>query len=51
MNIQQRSFAKDSNLDITIKNSFENFINKNEKTAMSLVFYLDEKFKKDFKGM
>jgi hypothetical protein len=42
---------KDSNLDITIKNAFENFINQNEKTAMCLVFYLDEKFKKDFKGM
>jgi hypothetical protein len=38
-------------IDITIKNSFENFINQSDKTARSLVFYLDELFKKDFKGM
>jgi mRNA-degrading endonuclease YafQ of YafQ-DinJ toxin-antitoxin module len=34
-----------------VKNAFETFINQNEKTAMSLVYYLDDQFKKDFKGM
>ena len=51
MAIHSKSFNKDTNIDIAIKNSFEDFINKNEKTAMCLVYYLDEKFKKDFKGM
>jgi|TARA_B110000285_G_scaffold223782_1_gene279762 LytS/YehU family sensor histidine kinase len=37
-------------VDMTIKNSFESFINENEKTARSLVLYLDENFKKDFKN-
>ena len=47
--ILTKSFNKDSDIDITIKNSFENFINQSEKTARSLVYYLDELFKKDFK--
>jgi hypothetical protein len=51
INIYVKSFNKDSFIDITIKNSFENFINQSDKTARSLVFYLDELFKKDFKGM
>jgi hypothetical protein len=37
-------------VDLTIKTSFENFINLNEKTAKSLVAYLDDNFKKDFKN-
>jgi cullin 3 len=51
INIFGKAFLKDSNIDVTIKNSFETFINQNERTAMCLVYYLDEKFKKDFKGM
>lgn len=52
MNIHARSFGKDSNIDLTIKTSFENFINQeSEKTAMSLVYYLDDQFKKDFKSL
>lgn len=46
-----KSFQKDSGIDVCIKNAFENFINQNERTAMCLVYYLDEKFKKDFKGI
>lgn len=45
-----KSFQKDSNIDVTIKNAFESFVNQNERIAMCLVFYLDEKFKKDFRG-
>lgn len=51
VSIYVKSFQKDTNIDIAIKNAFETFINYNEKTAMSLVYYLDEKFKKDFKGL
>jgi cullin 3 len=52
MNIHSRSFSKDSNIDLTIKTAFENFINQeSEKTAMSLVYYLDDQFKKDFKTL
>lgn len=51
LNIYIKSFNRDNTIDLTIKNAFENFINKNEKTAMSLVYYLDDQFKKDFKGM
>ena len=51
LDILMRSFNRDSQIDIAIKNSFENFINQSDKTARSLVYYLDELFKKDFKGM
>mmetsp|Transcript_4995 Transcript_4995/g.3623 ORF Transcript_4995/g.3623 Transcript_4995/m.3623 type:complete len:137 (-) Transcript_4995:1020-1430(-) len=51
MNFFTKSFQKDTTLDITIKNSFEKFINLNDRTARCLVSFLDEKFKKDFKGM
>jgi len=52
MNIHLRSFAKDTNIDLTIKTAFETFLNQeSEKTAMSLVYYLDDQFKKDFKGL
>ena len=37
-----KSLDKDQNADLAIKNSFENFINENEKTAKSLVLYLDD---------
>ena len=50
VNIYVKSFNKDSNVDLAIKNAFENFINQNEKTAMSLVYFLDDQFKKDLKG-
>lgn len=43
MKIHLQSFGKDSNIELTIKTSFENFINQeSEKTAMSLVYYLDD---------
>jgi len=45
-----KSLDRDMTVDMTIKNSFESFINENEKTARSLVLYLDENFKKDFKN-
>lgn len=48
-NIYQKSFNRDSDIDIAIKNSFETFINQSEKTARSLVYYLDDMYKKDFK--
>lgn len=51
LNIYQRSFNRDPHIDITIKTAFESFINQNDRTAMSLVYFLDEKFKKDFKTM
>ena len=52
MTIHQRSFAKDTNIDLTIKTAFETFLNQeSEKTAMSLVYYLDDQFKKDFKSL
>lgn len=52
VNIHQKSFAKDTNIDLAIKNAFESFLNQDsDKTAMSLVYYLDDQFKKDFKGL
>ena len=42
MNMYNRSFNKDPSIDLTIKNAFEAFINQNDKTAMSLVYYLDD---------
>lgn len=51
-NIHSKSFNKDNAIDLTIKTAFENFLNQeSEKTAMSLVYYLDDQFKKDFKGL
>ena len=50
MDLLQKSLDRDQTVDLTIKNSFESFINENEKTAKSLVLFLDEKFKKDFKN-
>ena len=46
----QKSLEKDTTIELTMKNSFESFINENDKTAKSLVLYLEEQFKKDFKN-
>ena len=52
INIHVKSFAKDTNIELTIKTAFESFLNQDsDKTAMSLVYYLDDQFKKDFKGL
>ena len=48
--LHTKSLEKDSTVELTIKNSFESFINENEKTAKALVIYLDDQFKKDFKS-
>lgn len=48
--LHSKSLEKDSTVELTIKNSFESFINENEKTAKALVIYLDDQFKKDFKS-
>ena len=51
LTIYSKGFEKNSDIDMTIKNAFENFINQSDKTARSLVYYLDDLFKKDFKQM
>jgi hypothetical protein len=39
-------------MDLTIKSAFEHFLNQDsDKTAMSLVYYLDDQFKREFKGL
>ena len=45
-----KSLDKDMTVELAMKSSFEMFINENEKTAKSLVTYLDDQFKKDFKN-
>ena len=50
MDLLNKSLDKDQTVELTIKNSFESFINENDKTARSLVSYLDDQFKKDFKN-
>lgn len=50
MDLSAKSLERDHNVELTIKNSFEVFINENERTAKALVLYLDEQFKKDFKN-
>ena len=45
-----KSLDRDMQVELTIKSSFESFINENEKTAKALVTYLDDQFKKDFKN-
>ena len=50
MDLLSKSLDKDQTVELTIKNSFEMFINENDKTAKSLVSYLDDQFKKDFKN-
>lgn len=52
LQIYQRSFQRDSQMDLTIKSAFEHFLNQDsDKTAMSLVYYLDDQFKREFKGL
>jgi cullin 3 len=59
VNMQARSFNRDSHLDLTVKAAFERFLNEGtsgngsggDKTAMSLVYYLDDQFKREFKGL
>lgn len=48
--MHQKSLDRDMTIELTIKTAFETFINENEKTAKSLVLYLDDQFKKDFKN-
>ena len=50
LDLHTKSLDKDPTIDLAIKNSFEMFINENEKTAKALVAYLDDQFKKDFKN-
>jgi cullin 3 len=50
MDLLNKSLEKDQTVELAIKNSFESFINENDKTARSLVSYLDDQFKKDFKN-
>ena len=51
LTIFQRSFNRDAAVEMTIKAAFEQFVNQNDRTAMSLVYYLDDQFKRDFKGL
>jgi hypothetical protein len=50
IDLLNKSLDKEQTVELAIKNSFESFINENDKTAKSLVNYLDEQFKKDFKN-
>ena len=50
-NIQTKAMDKDTQIDMTIKMAFEKVVNVNNRTAKSLVFYLDEMLKKDFKNL
>lgn len=50
VDLLQKSLDRDQTVELTVKTSFESFINENDKTARSLVMYLDENFKKDFKN-
>jgi len=51
MTLLGESFSRNNDIDITIKNAFEQFINQDNRTATSLVYFLDEQFKKEFKGL
>ena len=51
MNFLVKSFNRNTNIELCLKHSFETFINQNDRTAKSLVAYLDEKFKREFRGM
>lgn len=50
MNFLHKSMAKDSLVEMTIKSSFEAFINSSNKPAKALVAFLEEQFKKDFRS-
>ena len=45
VDLLQKSLDRDQTVELTVKTSFESFINENDKTARSLVMYLDENFK------
>ena len=49
IDIWSKSMNKDPNIDLTIKFAFEKIVNIDSRVAKSLVVYLDEMFKKDFK--
>lgn len=49
--IYSKCMNKDPQIDLTIKMSFEKFINKSNRSAKSLVFFLDEMFKTQFGSM
>ena len=51
ISIYSSAMKKDHNIDLTIKLAFEKIVNSNQRTALALVTYLDEAFKKDFKLM
>jgi hypothetical protein len=50
MTFLQQSMGKDPHVEMTIKSSFEDFINRSDRTAKALVAYLEEQFKKDFRS-
>ena len=50
IDLLNKSLDRDQTVDLTIKNSFEGFINENDHTAQALVAYLDQCFKNDFKN-
>ena len=49
--IYTKCMSKDPQIDLTIKMSFEKFVNESCRTAKALVFYLDELFKTEFSSM
>mmetsp|Transcript_3695 Transcript_3695/g.4695 ORF Transcript_3695/g.4695 Transcript_3695/m.4695 type:complete len:106 (+) Transcript_3695:785-1102(+) len=51
IDIYTKCMNKDNQIDLTIKMSFEKFINYTNRTAKALVFYLDELFKTEFAQM
>ena len=50
LDFHNKALSRDSTIELTIMYGFESFINSNEKTAKSLVMYLDDQFKKEFKN-
>lgn len=51
LGIMQQLMTWDSRIDLTIKMSFEKVVNVNMRTAKSLVFYIDEMFKKELRSI
>lgn len=47
--IQTQAMKKDTHVEMTLKWAFEHVVNQSNRTARSLVLYLDEMFKKEFK--
>lgn len=50
-NLLSKCFKDDQQLEISLRGAFESFINKSNRTAMSLVAYMDDQFKKSFRTM